>query len=139
MTLAAAQVVDAVAARLVNATTAGARVYTSRLWPLTEADLPAWLVTPADESVDTQMLEDHALAVDAAAHVRANADIDDAMHALAEAGLTALFAQPSIYQMRLEAITREVAQRGEQSVGVVRLRLSTRFSTAPGAPGTILL
>ena len=139
MTLAAAQVVDAVAQRLVGATSAGSRVYTSRLWPLTEADLPAWLVTAADESVDTQMLEDHALSIEASGHVRANADIDDAMHTLAEAGLTALFAQPSIYQMRLESIQREVANQGEQSVGVIRLRLSARFSTAPGAPGTILL
>jgi hypothetical protein len=52
MALAAAQVVDAVAARLVPVVLSGGRVYTSRLWPLTEAEIPAWRVTAEDEEVE---------------------------------------------------------------------------------------
>ena len=55
MALAAAQVIDALAARLVPLAATGGRVYTSRAWPLT--DLPAWRVTAEDEAVQQAAVE----------------------------------------------------------------------------------
>lgn len=145
MALAAAQVVDALAARLAPVVLSGGRVYTSRLWPLTEADLPAWKVTAQDETVDSAQLDgllgQHTLSIEAAGFVRATADIDDAMNALAAAGLTALFVDPiplPNVAMRLEGIDRDITQDGEASMGVIRLRIATTFFTNPAEPEIIL-
>lgn len=142
MALAAAQVVDALAARLAPVVLSGGRVYTSRLWPLTEADLPAWKVTAQDETVDLAQLDgllgQHTLSIEAAGFVRATTDIDDAMNALAAAGLTALFADSIPYAMRLEGIDRDITQDGEASMGVIRLRIATTFFTNPAEPEIIL-
>src|SRR4051812_5941361 len=96
MALAAAQVVDALAALLVPVALSGGRVYTSRLWPLTEAELPAWRVTAETEEVQPTTIhsgvEQHLLSVEAKGYARATDNLDDSLHALAAAGLTALFA-----------------------------------------------
>jgi hypothetical protein len=142
MTLAAADVVDALAARLGPVVLSGGRVYTSRTWPLTEAGLPAWRVTAADESVTRQYvgqtINEHLLQVECAGFVRAAADLDDAMHNLAEQGLTALFANPQIYDLQLDSISRSTATEGEAAVGVITLGVTARFAVDATAPGTLL-
>jgi len=141
MTLAAAQVIDAVAARLVGATTAGTRVHTSRAWPLAEADLPAWRVTAEDETVEPATvgsINEHSLSIAARGIVRAVADLDDALHALAEAALTALFVAPLPHRLRLEGIEREMSSEGEAAVGAITLHLRCTYYVKPAAPGTIL-
>lgn len=94
MTLAAAQVIDAVAAKLVPMVATGGRVYTSRMWPITQAELPAWRVFASDETVQDMLLDgslrEHRLSVTVEGYVRATADLDDALHSLAAAGLTLL-------------------------------------------------
>lgn len=141
MALAAAQVIDALAARLVPLAATGGRVYTSRLWPLAEADLPAWRVTAADEVAEQSSLEGinvHRLDIDAAATVRAVADVDDALHALAAGGLPLLFAAPAPYGLQLLGIGREITTEGEASVGRITLRLQALFYVNPAQPETIL-
>jgi hypothetical protein len=142
MALAAAQVVDAQAAKLVPMTATAGRVYTSRLWPLAEADLPAWRVTAGTERVAPADLEgtlqEHQLEVLAQCSTRATADLDDALHTLAAAGLTLLFAGVPAYGLQLDAIERELATEGEAAVGRITLRMSALFHTAPSAPETIL-
>jgi hypothetical protein len=142
MALAAAQVVDAVAARLVPVVLSGGRVYTSRLWPLTEAEIPAWRVTAEDEEVETTTVhagvQQHILTVEAKGYRRATSDLDDALHALAAAGLTALFAGTPPHFLALTAIERDMTTEGEAAMGVITLRMQTRFFTQPSAPETIL-
>jgi hypothetical protein len=142
MALAAAQVIDALAALLVPMTATAGRVYTSRLWPLAEADLPAWRVTAGSENVELLDLagayQQHVLEVLAECSTRATADLDDALHALAAAGLTLLFAGTPPYGLQLLGIEREVATEGEASVGRVRLRMQALFHTAPSAPETLI-
>jgi hypothetical protein len=140
MALAAAQVIDALAARLVPLAATGGRVYTSRLWPLDEASLPAWKVTAADEVVQAATLDGlnlHQLDVDAAASLRAVADVDDGMHALAASGLALLFAAPVPYSLRLLAISRDITTEGEAAMGRITLRLQAQFYATPAAPETI--
>lgn len=141
MALAAAQVIDALAARLVPLAATGGRIYTSRAWPLAEADLPAWRVTAADEVVELAGVDGlnlHRLDVAAAATLRATANLDDAMHALAAGGLALLFAGPVPYGLQLIGIGRDLATEGEAAVGRITLRLQALFYAMPAQPETIL-
>lgn len=140
MALAAAQVVDAVAARLVPMPATGGRVYTSRTWPIDEASMPAWRVTAEREDVALSMIDgvnEHQLAIRARAVARSTTDIDDTLHALAASGLALIFAPPVPYGLQLDAIDRELAVEGEASVGAIALELRATFNVAPATPETI--
>jgi hypothetical protein len=138
--LAAAQVVDALAARLAPLPATSGRVYTSRAWPLDV--LPAWRVTAEDETAQSvtvpEGVHQHSLAVAAAGVVRTVADLDDAMNNLARDGLALLFAPPVPYGLQLDGIGREMAGDGEAAVGQITLRLRAQFFTDPAAPDTII-
>lgn len=141
MALAAAQVIDALAARLVPLAATGGRVHTARLWPLAESDLPAWRITAADEVAERSSIDGinaHRLDVDVAAYVRATADADDAMHALAAGALPLLFAAPVPYDLQLLGIGRDITTEGEAATGRITLRLQALFYTQPALPETIL-
>lgn len=142
MALCAAQVIDALAARLAGVSLSAGRVYTSRLWPITEAELPAWRLTAQDEAVTRAYISpgvnEHRLSIEAQGIVRATADADDRMHDLAEAGLAALFASPSIYNLQLDSIGRDVSTDGESSVATVTLLVSATFAADQSAPGTFI-
>lgn len=141
MALAAAQVVDALAALLAPIVATGGRVYTSRAWPLTEADLPAWRVTAAEEYVEPSTLDrvnTHRLGVEASAYARATADLDDTLHALASSGSAALFAGTPPYGLQLAAIERDLVTEGEASVGRITLRVQATYFVNPAAPETLI-
>lgn len=138
MALAAAQVVDAIAARVATLAPAGG-VYTSRAWPL--VTLPAWRVTAEDEAVteaDLAGINQHDLAVAVRGYTRAVADLDDALHAMAAAALTALFAPPAPHQLTLRRIQRSEAVDGEAAVGIITLFVGARFYADPAAPETLI-
>lgn len=136
--LAAAQVVAAVAALLTPA--APGRVYTSRAWPL--AQLPAWRVTAATETVEMLTIgsgvQEHTLLIQASCYVRAVDQLDDVMHEHAAAALALLFADDPPYGLELKRIGREMQDGAEYAVGVITLDLQAYFDTAPGAPETII-
>lgn len=141
MALAAAQVVDALAARLGPVVLSGGRVYTSRLHPLEEAELPAWRVTAESEDVEISHIDGtnvHTLLVDCTGYVKATSDVDDAMHNLAAQGLTAALATPPLYGSQLQAIERETTQEGPAQMGLIRIRIATQFYVRPEAPETIV-
>lgn len=141
MALAAAQVIDAIAARLVPLSATGGRVYTSRAWPLAEADLPAWRVTAEDEAVEPAAVPEpinaHTLDIAARAFARAASNLDDALHALAAGGLALLFAPTVPYGLELVGLQRQLSTEGEASVGVITLRLRATYWVNPAAPETI--
>jgi len=141
MALADAQAIDAIAARMTGQPLAGSRVYTSRVWPLSEAELPAWRVTASVTEVQLAMLagtNEHLLSITADGYVRAVNDLDDRMHDLAEEALAALWATQPPYDLQLTGIDRDMATEAEASVGRITLRLQARIFVAPSAPGSIL-
>jgi hypothetical protein len=142
MALAAAQVVDALAARLAPQALGAGGVRTSRLWPWAEAELPAVRLFAADEQVEIstigEQINRHTLAVDAQYTLRAVADADDAMHALAEAGLALLFAPPLPHGLQLVGINRDTTGDGEAANARITLQLQCTYFVAPAAPGVIL-
>lgn len=138
MALASAQVVDALAARVATLAPAGG-VHTSRNWPLDT--LPAWRVFAADEAVADAMMSgvnEHTLEVEVQGTAHAVADLDDALHTMAAAALTALFAPPAPHQLQLAGIQRRLATEGEASVGRITLRVRATFYVDPSAPETIV-
>jgi hypothetical protein len=70
--------------------------------------------------------------------VRAVADLDDQMHALAAGALPLIFAEPVPYGLQLIAINRRLQGDGEAAVGVISLDLQATFFAAAAAPETIL-
>ena len=141
MALAAAQVIDALAARLVPVAATAGRVYTSRAWPLDEASLPAWRVVAADEVAERVSLDGvhlHRLDIEATATTRIADNLDDSLHALASAGLAVLFAGLPPYDLACTGITRAITQEGEAAVGAITLRLQATFYANPAAPDTII-
>ena len=141
MALAAAQVIDALAARLVPLAATGGRVYTSRAWPLTDASLPAWLVTAGLETVERAYVEDttgtHTLRINCRGVAKATADLDDVLHGLAVGALPLLFAAPVPYDLELIQIDRQVTQDGESALGSITLTLQAQFGMLPTAPETL--
>ena len=140
MALAAAQVVDALAARVAPLAALGGRVKTSRTWPWSEAELPAARVFATQEDVEPVMLDgtnQHTLEVLVQITARASQDLDDSLHALAAGALPLLFAAPAPYALQLTAIERDLATEGEAAVGRISLVLRAVFCAAPTAPETI--
>lgn len=141
MALAAQTVVDAIAARLVPMAATAGRVATSRTWPWSEAELPAWRVTAENEAVEEAAVDpfnQHDLSISASASSRAVQDLDDVLHALAATGLALLFAPPVPYALRLTGIERRLSTEGEAAAGQITLQLQCRYFVAPEAPETII-
>lgn len=142
MPLAAAQVIDALAARLGTVAATAGRVYVGRGWPIAEGELPAWRVIAGDEQAEHAdldgLLHRHQLEVRCEARCQATADVDDTMHSLASAGLQALFAAPAPYALQITAITRSQATEGEARLGVLGLVVRCEFFADASAPDTIL-
>lgn len=137
MALAAAQVIDAVAARLL-AVFPGA-VFTDRAWPI--VTLPAWRVLAGDESIAPMTvhgLQQHDLEVELIGVVRAVDAVDDAMHALASQAITALNTPSPVLGFTLTGIGRALQGEAEATHGQITLRGLVSFATAPAAPDTLI-
>ena len=150
--LAAAQITHAIADLLrgPGITPAGERVYTSRAWPLTEGQLPAWRVVRQQEQVATETLhspavERHVLIVDLQGNCRETDGLDDDLDAMASAALSAVFATQSTATLgdrnvtvQLVLIDREFAQEGEAATGRITVSLQVQFFSRADDPETIL-
>lgn len=153
MTLAAAQVIAAVAARIINLPLAGADVFTSRAWPIADSALPAWRVIAVDEDIEPITVHGpwanaHRLQIEVHGLARAVQDLDDTLHALASEALTALFNEPMApdalsalrghVSLSLRRIERGMQSGGEAANGLVNITLRAEFQTLSNAPDTIL-
>jgi hypothetical protein len=142
MALAASQVIDAIAAKLVPLGLSNGHVYTDRAWPVAESDVPYWLVTAESESVESADLggdlNQHQLEVLCRGKVKAITGIDDAMHALASGGMALLFALPVPYHLQLTRIERSVQVGGESAIGEIAISIIATFFAKQSVPDTIL-
>ena len=151
MPLASAQVIDGIVARLVADGATAGKVFAGRGWSHDESELPAWVVTAQAESIEPQTihypaLQIHTLNVDAVVKCRAAQDLDDAMPALAVAGINAL--QGTLARAALTplvnvgvfvtAINRELIAEGEAAIGALTLSLLVTFNTMQNAPGVLV-
>lgn len=141
MTLAAKQVTDALAARLLPMVATGGRVYQTRTLRITDADLPCWRVIAASEMVEAYTIagdNKHTLNVLVGAFARDTATLEDDLSALIAAGQALLFADPKPYGLELAAIDRDVSTVGEAAVGVFTLTVRATYIVNPKNPETLL-
>jgi len=136
MALAAAQVVDAIAARLAG--TAAGGVFTDRAWPINQAALPVWKVYATDESIEAATIastEEHRLIVECRGIVAATVGLDDAMNDLAAAGLAAVHTGTyTSFSVQTDGISRVMGQENGADVAVVTVRLMAQFFTQAASP-----
>lgn len=141
MTLAAQQVTDALADRLVPMGATGGRVIRSRTVAVAEADLPCWRVVAGQEPVQPYAnggINMHQLDVLCAVYARDTADVDHALSALLAGGQALLFAAPVSFGLELVRIDRGVAAEGEASAGVYTLTVRARYAVRASDPETLL-
>jgi hypothetical protein len=150
MALAAAQVVTVLAARLDALPAYTGRVFTSRRWPLADADLPAWRLYATDEAVARVAIganvNRHQVEIAVVGHVAATADLDDALNAMAADASAALFevtAPTTIdelapYALQLLGIRRAESAEGEAALGTVTLTVQAEIFVDAAHPETIL-
>jgi hypothetical protein len=153
MTLAAAQVVDAVAARITGLPTAGLNIFTSRAWPIADTQLPAGRVLAVDEdiapiTVHSPSIQRHALQIELHGAVRQVENVDDEMHDLAAEWLSALFdttppadalntigSKILLTQRRIERMPQT---EGQAALGLIVITLRAEFKTLASDPHTII-
>jgi hypothetical protein len=150
--LASQQVIEAVVARLVAASTgAGARVYSDRAWPVdtypaikvlhVNEDLQA-----PDEDVTFPATQLHQLQLDAVAYVQAPTGLDAALAAMAlqvlqalQGTLAAATLQPLAgCTLQATGIRYQYQGDGEAATGLAIVRLAVEFHTASNDPETII-
>lgn len=150
--LASQQVIEAVVARLIAAnTSAGARVYSGRAWPVdtypaikvlhVDEDLQA-----ADEDVTFPATQLHQLKLQAAAYVQAVTGLDAALADMARQVLQAL--QGTLAAATLQplagctlqatGIRYQLQAEGEAATGLATVSLAVEFHTASNDPTTII-
>lgn len=130
----------AVAAQLAGNTSAGERVYRSRILPWEAVELPALAVYTLEESVDTEasaatapreLERSYRVAIEGG--VMAAEDVDDAVDTLAQEVETAMHADcylaGSAADSILESTDVELAAEGERIVGHVRLTYLVTYRT----------
>lgn len=150
MSIVAQQVVAAIAARLSGNTSAGARVYTDRLWPLTDGLLPAWRVFDLSEEVETTTVhyppvQEHQMNVALQACAEAVTGIDAQLNTLRLQALQALFDTQGHSTLGLDV---QMEQRGtgpmqpietaDRQIAQRTVQLSVRYRTRANQPETIV-
>lgn len=154
MSLATAQVIDAVAARLRGGPLAGEDVFTSRAWPLTERNLPAWRVIASEENINPLTIsanptQQHELQIVLDGYVMNEATVDTAMHALQLEALQRLFpAAPGTpdaldalmprLRLTLRRVERYMQTEGEATLGKVSITLLAAYRTRASAPESLV-
>ena len=150
--LASGQIRHAVAARLRGQPLCGQRVFTSRAWPLSEAQLPAWRVSAPDQSVEPLTIhpdarQSHDADILLEGYVRGTETLDDDLDALTTEALEAIFATAppaddlaslTRLHLRLKRIESSMEAAGEAALGAVSVTLKAEFHTRASAPQTIL-
>lgn len=141
MLVAAQQVVQALAARLVPMPATGGRVITSRTVTIEESDLPCWRVVYGNEDKAERYLGGHdslQLDVQASVYARDVLDLDNELATLMAEGQALLFAAPAPYGLQRDAMVPDVVAVGEAAAGRLTLNLRATYVVHPAQPGTLL-
>lgn len=146
MTLAAAQVRQEVATRLAAVALSAGRVYAGRYYPVTESELPCWLVAIESEDLDPQAvswpgMSQHQLRLRVDGIATGLDTLETTLDTLQTQALAALFATQPPWPLRCIG-TRRTVNQGEGNdgaTGQVTLFLDASFLTEEGAPETLIV
>lgn len=133
------QIRDRIASQLTsNVSLVSSRVYTSRVYPLTEANLPAITVYTGSEISSRLNMGvgdlNRSLTVDVDLYVRATATFDDDVDAIAVQVEEAIASDFTVNGLAKEAVLTgtdiQFSGDAEQPVGVAKLTFTVRYVTA---------
>lgn len=141
------QLRDAVVAELTGLTTTGSRVFTARVYPLQDAELPCLLINTVSETAEALELSHpgivgRAIRVEVEGLVRGVSGLADTLDTIAEEVETALGSPVTVSgkSVILDYAGAEIQFSGETDKpgGSVILRFDTTLYTQSSAPGTLV-
>ena len=147
MSHARTQIRQAVVTRLKDHTSAGSRVYTSRVYPLDDPKLPALLVyTPHEDmeppSMQRPRTQRRSLQLVIEGYVKARGDIDADADALAVAVEKIIGADPTLGGLAKDAMLATTATQlsgdGERPVAVITMTFAVLYCVKENAPDTLV-
>jgi hypothetical protein len=148
MSHARTQIRSAVTALLMNNTSAGAKVYESRIYPLDDPKLPAILVYTKQETVGDQVsmskprTQVRELQLTIEAYVKANANIDETADTMALEIEQIIGGDPTLGDLVKDTIftTTEIQYEGEgeKPIAVIILTFAVLYAVKENAPNTLI-
>ena len=141
MQLAAAQVVEALAARVAPMPSLASPLQTTREDGVTPVDLPAAWLWGDDESAELASTEGiHQVQLDGVLRlIVADAEhLDDAMNTAAAEAMALLFAAPAPYGLEWTGTRRVPATRGAVRCGEISINWRATYHVDPAAPDVLV-
>lgn len=148
MSHARTQIRNAVTALLMNNTSAGSKVYESRVYPLDDPKLPAILIYTKQETVSDQMsmskprTQHRELQLTIEAYVKANSNIDETADTLALEIEQLIAVDTTIGGLVKDTIldTTEIqySDEGEKPIAVIILTFAVLYAVKENAPQTLI-
>ena len=148
MSHARTQIRNAVTTLLLNNTSAGAKVYESRIYPLDDPKLPAILIYTKQETVGDQMsmskprTQHRELQLTIEVYVKANSNIDETADGLALEIEQIIGNDPSLGGLVKDTIlsTTEIqySDEGEKPIAVITLTFAVLYAVKENVPQTLI-
>lgn len=130
---------------LTGLTTTGARVYPSRVYPLSEAALPGLAIYTQSETVEYLTVNSprtlqRSLTAQVEVYVRGVGNFDDSIDTICAEIEAALFSDVTLGGLakdaRVESFDVEFSGEGDQPLARATLTIGISYRTTEGAPGT---
>lgn len=140
------QIREALETQLTGLTTTGSRVYTSRVYPLSEDNLPALRIflerDAYSESYSSNESEWRELSIVVEAIARAVADVDDTLDTICGEVGDAVASDETLVGrvkwMQNERIDFEITDDGDRPFGMAVMRYTAHYVVDPENPNTLL-
>ncbi len=140
------QIREAAATALTGLATTGSRVFQSRIYPLSDADLPGLVISTDEEQVEvasigSPVLLSRLLNLQVVAKAKANANLDDTLDAIikeVEAALNASVSANTLgglaKQIDLSGISIGMSADAEKPIGQAVMSFTVQYKTQANAP-----
>lgn len=140
------QIREAAALAITGLSITAARVFQSRLRPLTDADLPCLLISTNSEQIQSDYASadgplSRTLTLTVRGVAKATATLDDTLDSIAAEVETVLNSHRLgglVKSFELQTINVEMDDALEKPVGIITLEFTTLYFTSPASPGTAL-
>lgn len=145
------QIRNALVTALTGLTTSGPRVFASRVYPVSEAELPCLLITTSDEQAEVanlqwRMAQRRELGIEITALAQSVSGVENTLDTMLEEVETALYLTQTqatlsgllLHPLRLDAVEVNLDGDGQRPAGALTLRLTATYETDAGVPGTAL-
>lgn len=141
MTHARRSIREAAVTKLTGLTTTGNRVYDSRVFPLSESNLPCIAVYTADENIERASLGGllvREVDLVVRGYARAAASVEDVLDGIAEEVEVALTSVAGVKELTVRSIETEFDGEGDMPIATIAITFNAQYYTNAGAPGTAI-